>query len=66
MRVAGLAALALCLATAALAQAPRAEQPRLAYDITPDAAGSFALRAESSTDGGPWLEDGTIKYKRLR
>lgn len=45
MRVAGLAALSVCLATAPLAQAPR---------------------AESSTDGGPWLEDGTIKHQRLR
>jgi hypothetical protein len=66
MRVAGQAAPPLCLAAAALAQAPRAEQPRLAFDITPGVAGSFALRAESSIDGGPGLEDGTIDHKRLR
>ena len=34
--------------------------------ITPKADGTFTLLAESSTDGGPWVADGTFVYKAVR
>jgi len=33
---------------------------------TPAAGGEFTFRAETSTDDGPWIDEGTIKYKPMR
>lgn len=33
---------------------------------TPAGSADFTFRSESSTDNGPWIDDGTIKYKRMR
>lgn len=34
--------------------------------ITPKTDGNFTLVGESSTEGAPWVTDGTFQYKRLR